>query len=1136
MATRPNKRQREAQLEFDALSIEGGLLAPEWLAHAAQAKAPLQSDADYRIEKGLNLRDEIGRYWRIAQAQWGEFAKGRAAGAEPRMLSERFVHKLLQRCFGFESLDVALPVTVGDRQYPIGFSALHGRVPVVIAPAPATDVARGLEVQLTAFGESGRKRSAFGLAQEYLNAADGALWGIACDGLTLRILRDNASLTRPAWIEADLQRIFVEERFADFAALWLLAHETRFGQPDQPVADCALEQWREAGRQEGTRAREQLRRGVEEALRALGQGFLAHPDNTALRAALHDGSLSKDQYFQQLLRLVYRLIFLLTIEERGLLHPTDTPEPTRKLYEGGYSLRRLRDRAVRRSAHDRFADLWQSLRIVFRGLVGGEPQLGLPALAGLFSAEQCAHLDAASLENRALLLAMFRLSWLREKAGLARVNWRDMGPEELGSVYESLLELVPQIGNGGRSFGFATGDEQKGNARKTTGSYYTPDSLVQVLLDSALEPVIEQTIAANPGRAVEALLELTVVDPACGSGHFLLGAAWRLAGHVARLQTDGTPSTVEYQRALRQVVSRCIYGVDLNPMAVELCRVGLWMLAIEPGLPLNFLKAHVRHGNALLGAAPEMMVNGVPDDAWEPAEGDDRKVASALKKRNKQSASGQVSLETLWAVPALDESASVIKAFAELEAAGDEDPEALAQKEAKFRAILESVAHKHQTFVADTWCAAFVWPKRAGDQEQAAPTNDLWRQLRDGVGTVPKETARVVQACFDKYRFFHWYLAFPQVFGRGGFDVVLGNPPYVAAADAGAKAMGSYFGPAAKSADNLAADFLLLGHRICSSRGRVGLVVPKSISYSNAWESLRSELAPSIRVAVDVGKAWDTVLLEQLIIVLGKFQHGGGDAARVVLGVLDAKDGLALRSRPLLLMQRLGIIPTGASEIDLACLERVGQSSQRWLSDLCSTQRGAPLQRLVSEDPQGLPVFAGRDIGVFHMKAPTRFIDRAALLGAGYRPLAEPRAAFQNIIAHVTKPASHIKLIGTVLTSECATLDTVNLLASDSLSPWAVVAYLSSNFANWYVYVCVFNRAIRTMHFDGFVLRKLPVPDALEASQLDRVGRDLSNDPKEPRYWHELNEIVYDSVGFTPAQRVHIESQHQPRWAEGRGD
>src|SRR5690606_2716643 len=135
-----------------------------------------------------------------------------------------------------------------------------------------------------AFGEDGRRRSAFGLVQEYLNAADEAQWGVACDGVTLRIARDNASLTRPAWIEVDLGRMFTEERYADFAALWLLAHETRFGRADQPVEESALETWRKAGLEEGTRIRGKLEQAFEDAVRSLGQGFLAHPDNQKIRA------------------------------------------------------------------------------------------------------------------------------------------------------------------------------------------------------------------------------------------------------------------------------------------------------------------------------------------------------------------------------------------------------------------------------------------------------------------------------------------------------------------------------------------------------------------------------------------------------------------------------------------------------------------------------------------------------------------------------------------------------------------------------------------------------------------------------------------------------------------------------------
>lgn len=773
MAVKRKTKAREAQLAFDALSIEGGLLSPEWLSRVAQLQAGTQTEADYRIHKGLNLRDEIGRYWRIAQAHWADFKAARDAKADAKVTAERFVLALLREALGFTSLvSVEAPV-LQERTYPIGHATLGGRVPVIVAPADT-----GLDTLSPAFGDGVRRRSAFGLAQEYLNAQEGALWGIASDGVAVRIVRDNASLTRPAWIEADLQRIFTEERYPDFAALWLLCHETRFGREGQPVTECALEAWRNAGREEGTRAREHLRRGVEDALVALGQGFLSHAENGALRAQLQDGTLPAKDYFNQLLRLVYRLIFLLTVEERGLLHPEGTSDSTRALYAHGYGIRRLRERSVKRSAHDRFADLWEATKVVCRGLAAGEPRLGLPALAGIFAASQCPALDEAKLENRALLLAVFKLAWLREEGSLARVNWRDMGPEELGSVYESLLELVPQITKDGRQFAFATGGETKGNARKTTGSYYTPDSLVQVLLDSALEPVIADTIAKNQGNAVEALLGLSIVDPACGSGHFLLAAARRLAAHVARRQANGTPSAAEYRHALRQVVGRCIFGVDLNPMAVELCKVGLWMEAVEPGLPLTFLDSHIQHGNALLGTTPELMAKGIPDSAWEPIEGDDKKTASALKKRNKKGAEGQRSLDTLWTKPADTEAQTVTRAVTELDAASDANVEALTKKEARWDGILGSPEYRHQKFVADAWCAAFMWPKQPGELSDAAPTNELWRQLRDAQGMAPALTTKTVDELASEYHFFHWHLQFPQVFARGGFDLILGNPPW----------------------------------------------------------------------------------------------------------------------------------------------------------------------------------------------------------------------------------------------------------------------------------------------------------------------------------------------------------------------
>ena len=176
------------------------------------------------------------------------------------------------------------------------------------------------------------------------------------------------------------------------------------------------------------------------------------------------------------------------------------------------------------------------MRIVFKGLVQGEPRLALPAMGVLFAPSQCPHLDAAALSNAHLLGTIENLRWSRHSGNLAPVDYRNMGPEELGSVYESLLELVPEIDLSASTFGFVgltpegkTVETVAGNARKLTGSYYTPDSLVQELIKSALDLVIESRLQARPDQPIEALLAIRVIDPACGSGHFLLAAARRLA-------------------------------------------------------------------------------------------------------------------------------------------------------------------------------------------------------------------------------------------------------------------------------------------------------------------------------------------------------------------------------------------------------------------------------------------------------------------------------------------------------------------------------------------------------------------------------------------------------------------------------
>ncbi|MBC9070594.1 N-6 DNA methylase [Thauera sp. CAU 1555] len=773
-------RRNNHELAFAALSIEGALLAPDFLNKVAHLDAKSdQNETDYDIPRGLKLRDEVGRYWKIAQNLWQDFSVRRErSDVDSHAVTVRdFLEPFCRQVLGFADMRPVGQVTLDERIFPIGFAAGEGRVPLVFA---AHD--QGLDKPSTRHGDGVRRRSPFLLAQEYLNASSDCLWAVVSNGLKLRILRDNPSLTRPAYIEADLEAILNEGLYPDFTALWLLAHASRFGKVGAEPADCALERWRNTAQEDGIRARDRLRVGVTEALRALGTGFLAHKDNAELRRRIEAGELSTQAYFEQLLRLIYRFIFLATIEDRELVFAPDATPEARERYLSGYSLTRLRQLAARRRSYDRHADLWQVLTITFAGLGRGQPALGLPALGGLFEAAQCPDLDCARLENQALLSALFSLCFFRDGAALSRVNYRDMDSEELGSVYESLLELVPQVTltGGARRFGFVGDEEEgstKGNARKLTGSYYTPDSLVQELIKSALEPVIARTLAENPQEPVQALLALTVCDPACGSGHFLLAAARRIADEVALLRApEGNPSQQDFRHALRDVVAHCIYGVDKNPMAVELARTALWLEAYTPDRPLTFLDAHLRCGDALLGVLDEAILqDGIPDKAFNALSGDDKEVVKRIKKANRDALKSIVKAkERSRQMLSLDLDENVDAAS--FEALPDDTLEALQAKRAAHAALEASIAASKARLAADIFVAAFVLPKTVETEARMPTSQDLWLVLN---GDAPRPgIAESAHAAAQSAQAFHWWQAFPQVKARGGFDVLLGNPPW----------------------------------------------------------------------------------------------------------------------------------------------------------------------------------------------------------------------------------------------------------------------------------------------------------------------------------------------------------------------
>ena len=776
-------RKSQVALNLPTLTLEGGLFLPDQLEKAALGSAEWQTEADYGTPKGLKLKDDYSRAFQIACAQWKHFsAQLERADVDVAALTQTFVQELLRDVFGY-TIQTCSGITLGERHYPV--TLLASNVPVVVAPH--TLALYEPDVRFAIAGSGTRKKSAFMLAQELLNASPNRLWAIACNGKQLRLLRDAATLTRPSFLEIDLADLLGGQRYAEFANVWRLMHASRAaGEP----TECIWEKWRATGQEEGTRVRDGLRLGVTDALLTLGEGFLQHSANDALRNALHNGELSKDAYFQQLLRLIYRLIFLFNVEERGLLHGKDdskAAQAAHRAYAEGYALARLRELCLKRRARNRFDDHWQALRIVFKGLSEGEPRLALPALGGLFAVNQCPALDAARLDNAHLLAAMQNLRWASHKGVLAPVDYRNMGPEELGSVYESLLELVPEIDLPARKFGFVgltSEGSTAGNARKLSGSYYTPDSLVQELIKSALDPVIAQRLAAQPDTPIEALLAIRVIDPACGSGHFLLAAARRLAEKLAQLRaSDGEQTEQDFRHALREVVAKCIFGVDRNPMAIELARTALWLEGFEEGRPLGFLDHHLQVGDALLGLTDlKALKLGIAKDAFKPLSGDDKEACKQLAKTNAAALKDLEKKRNANAFGQLDVASATGSGLAQLqvlEALPENTTRQIASKEDAYRTFLEQAKTSRLAYAADLLVGCYLLPKLVASQDDIPTTATLYLTLQgDALPAQQQGALAAAQAACAKAHVLHWPLAFPQIFANGGFDCVLGNPPW----------------------------------------------------------------------------------------------------------------------------------------------------------------------------------------------------------------------------------------------------------------------------------------------------------------------------------------------------------------------
>jgi hypothetical protein len=755
-------------LDFHTVKMEGSLFSADMLEKACRGSASHQSESDYKLPRGIRFTDETGRAFQIASAVWARFEKTQDTSVMGEFLRDVLGYTSIEKRRG--------PVVVKDMTYPVYWFA-EKDVPLVIAPSGLSpDKSDEL---FTVTGGSTRRKSAFSLMQIFLNAADAYTWAFVTNGKVLRLLRDSQSLVRPSYVEFDLETIFAEKNYAEFCALWRVLHASRVS---------VWEQWRTEGIAQGTRIRDGLRDGVTAALIKLGTGFIASEgtENSRLCAALHDGTLTKTAYFNELLRLVYRFLFLFTIEERGLLHSNDPSlEGSRELYDRGYSLARLRDSCLRSASHDSYTDQYEGVKIVFAALQHGDTRLDLPALGGLFDGDQCVHIDGCSLENRYLASAIKNLRWAVIDGNRSLIDYRNMGTEEFGSVYESLLELVPVVNLNDSKFGFVGFSDDAegsltGNARKTTGSYYTDSALVQQLIKTTLDPVIDDRLAKNQRDKEKALLSITVIDPACGSGHFLLAASRRMAEVLADLRTDDGTVQPDFHRALRDVINHCIYGVDLNPMAVELARTALWLEGYESGRPLGFLDHHLRCGNSLTGVFNlEVLKAGIPNAAYKALTGDDKKVCAVCRKNNiSERDTGMKDQHELFDIKKSfgQTEARLAQLHFNLENISSNTLDDIEEKRNLFRQLAENEDYKAVHTACDIWTSAFYIPKT--DTTAVPTTGDIEAALGKTASVYKKGIKESAEQTAAQNGFFHWPLEFPEIFQNGGFDCVLANPPW----------------------------------------------------------------------------------------------------------------------------------------------------------------------------------------------------------------------------------------------------------------------------------------------------------------------------------------------------------------------
>lgn len=822
-------------MDYTSIHIYGHLLSDDIL-HSIERDQNLMGNREQDFSIDISTSAAIDYVWSSLRNDW-RFYKERSGVNDP--YGTRRSRELMERLFqsiGYSLVKQTANVEVGGR----GFEISHlcpdlANMPMIVVGEKVVDEG-GIDtldkcsLDYRAKGAR-RKKSPHATMLEYLNATEN-VYGIVSNGATIRLLRNSGQLVKLTYIEFDLRRMLEEDKYAEFCLMFRLLHASRFrADGDEP---CVMERWFNMSIESGNRIRNGLSAAVQKAMETIGNTACreAGEGNETLRKALAEGSLQADGLNKELIHFIYRLLFLFIIEDRNLVYqiPDDADGEEYKricrwqeIYKHNYAASRFRRMSELAYLRQRqYHDLWQSLMDTFRlfedGNFGGK--MGISPLGGiLFNKDTLHYLKSCRISNRTLLEAFAALNEFTDERGMTvKINYSSLDVEEFGSVYEGILEMrpfvLPAVDATQWQFGYVGGLD-----RQSTSSYYTRPDLVQNLIRTTLEPVIKERIAklSTPEEKVKSLLSMKVCDAASGSGHIVLAMARTIAWYVCSIRTgEDNPASQDYRQALREVIQRCVYAVDYNPDAVELCKVVLWIEGYCAGKPLSFLDHHIRCGNSVVGVSNlQMLIDGVPDKALTAEDKDAlraiRKLnAATIKAMHGEETMPGLGLEDAFGVDQVNTEQIDIATKVMLISHLPEDTLEQEQvKQQQWERLMDSTRVKCLRRACDIYTYAFYrttmhnevlsrWNDYSEEElqlEAEVPyTKTVVRALQemivmDGVEkgkpvpTYYNELSRdfkseVLRASME-HRFFHWAIEFPEVFAANkGFDVMCGNPPW----------------------------------------------------------------------------------------------------------------------------------------------------------------------------------------------------------------------------------------------------------------------------------------------------------------------------------------------------------------------